>query len=294
MKRLSIMHFLLWSHCHRPIKGGGKGGYWGSGSSLLTDSKGISVLFLIIAMLLMVTIGYVLSYLIPTKQKSVIFPVQSTQAFFIAQSGAEFAVRYAQDRCWTTTTLLDNLNGITRNLGSGRFSLIYNFGTYGDKLISIGEVPSGSERRRIIVSNFTQFLVPPTLIIDPNSPAPCLTATRFFWWYQYEASFYIKNGSCPITIDSFQATWDVNPPQINRIRLDGTTVYTGSYTNGGPRTYFTNSYTIAAGNTIRVQIRWNWNFGTCSFNNLIIYFYDTNGNMYTFIVDPDHNGLPGC
>ena len=59
----------------------------------LKNSKGISVLFLFIAMLLMVMIGYVFSYLIPTKQKSVVFPIQSTQAFFLAQSGVEFAVR---------------------------------------------------------------------------------------------------------------------------------------------------------------------------------------------------------
>ncbi len=65
----------------------------------LINSKGISVIFLVIAMLLMVTIGYVFSYLIPTKQKSVVFPIQSTQAFFIAQSGVEFAVRYAMTQC---------------------------------------------------------------------------------------------------------------------------------------------------------------------------------------------------
>jgi hypothetical protein len=123
------------------------------------DSKGISVLFLVIAMLLMVTIGYVFSYLIPTKQKSVVFPIYSTQAFFIAQSGVEFAVRYAKDQGWTTTTLLtNNLNGITRNLGSGRFTLIYDYATYGDQLISVGQVPTGTERRRIVVSNFTTFL----------------------------------------------------------------------------------------------------------------------------------------
>jgi hypothetical protein len=123
------------------------------------NSKGISVIFLIIAMLLMVVIGYVFSYLIPTKQKSVVFPIQSTQAFFIAQSGVEFAVRYAKDQGWTTTTLLtNNLNGMTRNLGSGRFTLTYNYATYGDQLISAGQVPTGTERRRIVISNFTTFL----------------------------------------------------------------------------------------------------------------------------------------
>ena len=137
----------------------------------LMNSKGISVLFLIIAMLLMITIGYTLTYLIPTKQKSVVFPIQSTQAFFIAQSGVEFAVRYAQVNGWTTTTLLNNLNSIQKNLGSGRFTLTYNFATYGDKLISAGEVPIGTQRRKIVVSNFTRFLMSIAYFNSASTPA---------------------------------------------------------------------------------------------------------------------------
>ncbi len=136
------------------------------------NPKGLSVLFLVIAMLLMVVIGYVFSYLIPTKQKSVIFPIQSNQAFFIAQSGVEFAVRYANGNGWTTTAQLDaNINNLTRNLGSGRFTLTYNFATYGDKLISVGEVPSGTERRRVSVSNFTSFLMEITYFGSASTPA---------------------------------------------------------------------------------------------------------------------------
>ena len=110
-------------------------------------------------MLLMVTIGYVFSYLIPTKQKSVLFPIQSNQAFFIAQSGAEFAVRYAKDQGWTTPAQLLGLNGgavYQRNLGAGRFTINYTNTT--DTLTSFGEVPTGTERRRIVLSNFTSFL----------------------------------------------------------------------------------------------------------------------------------------
>jgi hypothetical protein len=141
------------------------------------NSKGISVIFLVIAMLLMITIGYVFSYLIPAKQKSVVFPIQSTQAFFIAQSGVEFAVRYAQDNGWTTTTLLSNLNGITRSLGSGSFTLTYNYATYGDELLSVGEVPSGTERRRIVVSNFTKFLMSIAYFDSASTPLDNQTNT---------------------------------------------------------------------------------------------------------------------
>ena len=110
-------------------------------------------------MLLMVTIGYVFSYLIPTKQKSVLFPIQSNQAFFIAQSGVEFAVRYAKDQGWTTPTQLLGLNGgavYQRNLGAGRFTINYTNTT--DTLTSFGEVPIGTERRRTVISNFSSFL----------------------------------------------------------------------------------------------------------------------------------------
>jgi hypothetical protein len=128
----------------------------------LNNSKGISVIFLVIAMLLTVIIGYVFSYLIPAKQKSVVFPIQSTQAFFLAQSGVEFAVRYAKDQGWTTTTLLNNFNiapNNTRSLGAGRFTLTYtNVAPNLDTLISVGEVPIGTTRRSVKVSNFTTFL----------------------------------------------------------------------------------------------------------------------------------------
>jgi len=126
-------------------------------------------------MLLMVTIGYVFSYLIPSKQKSVVFPIQSTQAFFIAQSGVEFAVRYANGSGWTTTALVNNLNNPpnnTRNLGAGRFALTYtNVAPNLDTLISVGEVPIGTERRRIVVSNFTRFLMSIDYFGSASTPA---------------------------------------------------------------------------------------------------------------------------
>ena len=123
---------------------------------ILHSSRGISVLFLVIAMMLMVAIGYVFSYLIPTKQKSVSLVVSSNQALFIAQSGVEFAVRYATEQSWATTPLLDGLDTMTRPLGLGSFILDYD--QPNDRLISRGMIPNASERR-IVVSNFTNFLI---------------------------------------------------------------------------------------------------------------------------------------
>ena len=129
------------------------------------NSKGISVIFLVIAMLLMVTIGYVFSYLIPTKQKSVVFPIQSTQAFFIAQSGVEFAIRYAQ------VNGVGTLNGMTRTLGNGQFSLTYSSSGTGT-LTSNGQVPTGTTRRSIQIFNFTSFLAPISITYISSASTP--------------------------------------------------------------------------------------------------------------------------
>ena len=132
----------------------------------LNNSRGLSVLFLVIAMMLMVSIGYVFSYLIPTKQKSVSLVVSSNQAFFLAQSGVEFAVRYATDQGWANKPALNGLDNMNRNLGRGSFLLDYD--EPNDRLISRGQIPNSSERR-IVVSSFTSFLM--TYFGSASTPA---------------------------------------------------------------------------------------------------------------------------
>ncbi len=130
--------------------------YKGNWGGILCNSRGLSILFLIIAMMLMVTIGYVLTYLIPTKQKSVSLVISSNQSFFLAQSGVEFAVRYATEQSWATRPSLNGLDTMTRPLGRGSFILDYD--EPNDRLISRGIIPNASERR-IVISNFTNFLI---------------------------------------------------------------------------------------------------------------------------------------
>jgi hypothetical protein len=275
----------------------------------LVNPKGISVLFLVIAMMLMITIGYVFSYLIPTKQKSVIFPIQSTQAFYIAQSGVEYAVRYAVAHNWRTTTDLLGLNGAgvyQKNLGAGRFTITYiNTAPDLDTLRSVGEVPIGTEKRRIVVTNFTSFMQQHLVLYinPPTYPAPCLTDTGV--GYYYEVTFYIRNidTSGSITLNSFRANWDPPPtvpdPTINRIRFNAvggasSTRFTGSYSNGAAQTNFSSNQTMNNSTTYRVRIRWTSITVPHNFSNLIVYFYDTNGNEYTFGLDPEGDGLPIC
>jgi len=264
------------------------------GIFLRMNSKGISVLFLVIAMLLMVTIGYVFSYLIPTKQKSVRFPIYSTQAFYIAQSGVEFAIRYAQDQGWRGAMDngifdLNRLNGISRTLGNGTFTLSYN-NILGDILTSTGQITGLSENRVVRVSNFSPFL---RLVFTAPAPAWTLGTRR--------ARFYIINVRVPnVTLTAFSASWTAqNNRTISAIYFNGTAAanqrYTGAYVNDTPRVNFNlngNSQTISPtppSASTSVYIYWSGNLGTNS--NITITFYTAAGDSYTFDLDSAGNGL---
>jgi hypothetical protein len=264
---------------------------------IFKNSKGISVIFLVIAMMLMVTIGYVFSYLIPTKQKSVRFPIYSTQAFYIAQSGVEFAIRYASAdkgwRCATDNGVFDltRLTGISRPLGNGTFTINYNQPS--DTLTSTGTITGSSENRVVRVSNFSDFL---RLVFTTPAPQWTLGTRR--------ARFYIINVRVPnVTLLSFSASWTAqNNRTISTIYFNGTALanrrYTGAYVNGSPAVNFNlngNSYTISPtppSASTSVYIYWSGNLGTNS--NITITFYTGTlgtGDAYTFDLDSAGNGL---
>jgi hypothetical protein len=265
----------------------------------LMNSKGISILFLIIAMMFMVMIGYVLSYLIPTKQKSIKFPIHSTQAFYIAQSGIEYAIRYAADQGWrgaTDTGIYDltRLNGVgvnQRNLGNGSFTINYTSAT--DTLTSTGQITGSSENRVVSLSNFSQFL---RLVFDPASSGPCWSkGTR-------EADVYIKNlRGNNVTLTAFTASWTQGNPtrNIRSISINGIEKYSGTYSSGDPKTNFNRgggSQTIIPNQVIYVLLDWRSNVPNGA--DIIITFYTSTGDGsnfgYTFSLDPEGNGLPSC
>jgi hypothetical protein len=270
--------------------------------NLLLNSKGISVLFLIIAMLLMVTIGYALSYLIPTKQKSVIFPIYSNQAFYMAQSGVEYAIRFSAENGWRGTSDgsptprydIDRLNDSGNNLRTlvigklnGRFTINYTTAT--DLLTSTGEIINASEKRVVKISRFTDFL---RLIFDPASEAPRWTTCRTV------AQFYFKNVRAgPLTLTAFSASWQGGTNRrIRTITMNGTTRYSGNpgYSSGSGRVNLTSNQTVTSGQVITVVIDWRSQMGSCS--NLIMTFYTSTGDGsslgYTFSLDSAGDGLP--
>lgn len=248
-------------------------------------------------MMLMVSIGYVLSYLIPTKQKSVRFPIYSTQAFFIAQAGVEFATRYCSDQGWRGTTDggifdLDRLDNIWRDLGNGRFTIVYEQPT--NTLTSTGQVTGTSERRVVRVSNFSQFS---RLTFHPASPVPCWSlGTR-------RARFFITNArNTNVVLRSFSASWTQRglARRITRIDMNAVRKYTGNYSNGGApqnlnRPIGNPSQTINPTQVINVLIYWNANIPNGA--NIMITFYTGllgTGEAYNFNLDSASNRLPNC
>jgi hypothetical protein len=266
---------------------------------LLFNHKGLSVLFLIVAMLLMVMVGYVLSYLIPAKQKSVAFAIHSTQAFYIAQSGVEYGVRYCSEQGWrgaTDTGRLDydRLNdspGNQRNvvLGkvNGKFAISYDQGT--DVLTSTGEINNSTGKRIIRVSNFSQFL----RVTFTSSPC---------WLSGYSnqrLEFDIRRWrSGAISLSAFSATWQQGgtPRYITTIRFGNHTRFSGTYTSGSGIVDFTGGNQSVGTGGVTVEIRWN--AAMTNPQNIVITFYTDAGipigEGYTFNLDPEGNGLPGC
>ncbi len=273
-------------------------GQAGTGTPL-RNSKGISVLFLIVALLLMMAAGYVLSYLIPTKQKSVQFPIYSTQAFYIAQSGMEYGVRYCSEQGWrgaTDTGRLDydRLNdspGNQRNvvLGkvNGKFTINYDTGA--NALTSTGELNQSTEKRILTVSNFNQFL---RLTFTSS---PCWTSG----YSNQRTEFNIRRWrTAGVTLTAFSATWqeDTVPARnITTIRFGNQTRFSGTYYSGSGIVILSANQSIGTGSTT-VEIRWN--AAMTNPRNLVITFYTAAGAAmgegYPLNLDPEGNNLPGC
>jgi hypothetical protein len=252
------------------------------------NTKGLSILFLIVALLVMVTIGYVLSYLIPTQQKAIALNIHSSQAFYVAQSGVEYAIRYALDQGWTTPSTLIGLNGPAvnqRNLGRGRFTISYD--SLSDRLTSTGQI-QGLGERRITVSNFSSFVSAGLTLV---APLPCWTNPRT------EARLYVMNTSAsPVTLIAFSASWNEPPVRtLTSLRIDGNQKFAGIYSSGSGTRPFTppgNSQLLNPNQSVSITLDWNQNIHP--FCSVVLTFSDSIGKSYTFALDPEGDGLPSC
>jgi hypothetical protein len=245
----------------------------------------------------MMGVGYVLSYLIPTKQKSVKFPIYSTQAFYLAQSGMEYGVYYCSNQGWrgaTDTGRLDydRLNDIGAKslvIGklNGKFTVSYNTGT--GVLTSTGENNQSTEKRIVTVSNFNQ------LLRLTFTSSPCWISG----YSNQRTQFNIRRWrSATVTLTAFSATWQQGGTarNITTIRFGTNTRFSGTYANGsGIRSFTGGGQSVGTGG-VRVQI-W-WNAAMTNPRNIVITFYTsatpTLGEGFAFNLDPAGNNLPGC
>ena len=289
----------------------------------LRDHRGVSIIALIIIMAVLGSLGYVFSALIATKQYSMGMGTPSQQAFYIANSGIEYGIRYASERGWTGAAL-NGLDGMAVNLGQGQFTLDYD--QPADTLSSTGQV--SASQREVALENFTSFVsdiqclelvtsidpppisgIPACTSVNPHPhpipipvpvphpvpgpvPIPHPSST-------YDVRFYIRNtcSSQPtITLTHFRAFWNPAQRRLQRIWFDGALKFRGWYRSGNPWRAFNrggHSQDVSICHGARyegIQVLVRFNRVLAGNTTFVFLFRDTNGTVYTFSLgDP-----PNC
>ena len=257
----------------------------------LRDHRGVSIIALIIIMAVLGSLGYVFSALIATKQYSMGMGAPSQQAFYIANSGTEYGIRYASERGWTGAAL-NGLDGMAVNLGQGQFTLDYD--QPADTLSSTGQV--SASQREVALENFDLLFVSNiqclgnVTSIDPP-PISGIPACTYNQGNKTYVRLYIRNtcSSQPtITLTHFRAFWSPANRRLQRIWFDGSLKFQGSYASGDPWRAFNrggNSQDVsichgARYEGIRVLVRFN---NVLAGNTTFVFqFRDTNGDVYNF------------
>jgi Tfp pilus assembly protein PilX len=90
-------------------------------ADLLRSQGGFSVMVIIFVMLVLTVIGYSMTRMMATKQKSVPVTAQSSSAFYVAEGGINYAGKYLSDLVsW------DSLSDESKSLGSGGFTVSFS------------------------------------------------------------------------------------------------------------------------------------------------------------------------
>jgi Tfp pilus assembly protein PilX len=88
---------------------------------LLRGESGFSVMVIIFVMLVLTAIGYSMTRMMATKQKSVPVNAQSSSAFYVAEGGINYAGKYLSDLVsWSYAT------DQAKNLGNGNFNVTFS------------------------------------------------------------------------------------------------------------------------------------------------------------------------
>jgi hypothetical protein len=270
----------------------------------LRDHRGVSIIALIIIMAVLGSLGYVFSSLIATKQYSMGMAAPSQQAFYIANSGIEFGIRYASEKGWTTGAALNGLNHLPLvNLGQGQFTLDYD--QPADTLSSTGQV--SASKREVALENFTSFVSDIKCLelveeIDspPISGIPACTYEHGHGHGHGHGStntyvkFYIRNtcsSQSTITLTQFSAEWK-GGGKLKKISFDKNLKYEGEYKSGDGKTAFKKSQDVDTCHGDRHEgIQVLVEFEGKNLKEFKFKFYDKKDIEYTF---PLEDPLPNC
>lgn len=117
----------------------------------MKKEKGFSVIPLVIAILLLGSIGYIISSLMTRSQETVPRTIDSVRSFYVAQGGLEYVGKYLEvsgGSDWTTTPVPPNQPIV---LGNGNFTVSFS-PTGADDLTATIIGHAGSAQRRVVAS----------------------------------------------------------------------------------------------------------------------------------------------
>lgn len=117
------------------------------------SEKGISLVFLIVAITLTSILGAGVASFMSAKQKSVVPQAQAYQAYAIAHAGIEFAIRYAYDNKDDADFPGTHLSHKTVAFGGGTFTV--NYDQANNQLTSVGTY--GTATRTVELAKFRSY-----------------------------------------------------------------------------------------------------------------------------------------
>ena len=111
-------------------------------AELLRGQGGFSVMVVIFAMLVLTVIGYSMTRMMATKQKTVPVTAQSSSAFYVAEGGINWSGKYLSDLVsWSS------LSDQAKNLGNGNFNVAFS------DYCAYGSCPEGGTNMCVTVTS---------------------------------------------------------------------------------------------------------------------------------------------
>lgn len=148
----------------------------------LSNTKGVALIILIIAMTLISLLGASMVSIMGAKQRGFVYQMDSYRALNLANAGVEYAIRLISDEASTTSgNFFQNPSGtISRSFENGSFTANY---TYASDLLSVSG-SYGNSTKQIKLTNFRRYIDPLTLVYDPTY-ANRTPYTSPYWYFDF-------------------------------------------------------------------------------------------------------------